>query len=1237
MKNQRNKRMYYSICAIILSVVMVLLDVGTVNKYVFASTVTERSNGYELVDKIQDASILHCWNWSYKTIEENMQLIAESGYSAIQTSPATQPKDYTYKGVVGTEVGIPGYGGTGNWWKLYQPVTQSVCDNGQTWLGTKEELESMCQTAEKYGIKVIVDIVANHMGNITGWKNSLSDVSPQIGEYWNSEMLTDASYWHINSYQVWMSDSRLHFTMGSLGMPDLNTADKRVQAYISNYLKELIDCGADGFRFDAAKHIETPDDDPSFASDFWPTVLGEARSHYKAKTGGELYVYGEILNTVGDNFSINSYTKYMSVTDNSAGNHLLEAFRNNNVNTLNMNYAPNVSVLWAESHDTYMNESSRYASDKSIVRTWAMVANKDNAAKLFFVRPYYSVNILEGDVDGAMKGNLKASLTPATMGACETYTWASKEVAAINHFNNRMVDKQENMGTEGNIAYCFRGDGVALVNFSGSGQISMSARGMANGTYTDEVSGNTFTVANGVLSGRINSEYGIAVVYKNVMPNPSSSYPVQIHASVGNGTSFYGDSLSVIIEALYADSATYSASTGEYGSFTGSKTIDIGKGLSSGDTVTLTVTGTNARGTVTQIYTYTKKEYDLENCIFFKNTSGWSTVTAYVWNDKVSPVKNNAAWPGEEMFKCDSLNNIYALKINPDAGYTKIIFSNNGASQTKDQTMGSIGYMYNMSTGTWEPYKEVGDKTPTIVASKESSVIAAAIDVTFSVTDAQSATYSINGGNPVSFQNAVTVRVGDNLAEGAMDTVVINAQNGTKTKISTYQYTMNYTPPVVTASIPNGTTFTDALNVEFTVSDGSTATILYGTTSTAFNGSIRVTATDTTTYTIVVTKGGKNYTFTYTYTKNENDLENCIFFKNTSGWSTVTAYVWNDKVSPVKNNASWPGQEMFKCDSQNGIYALKINPDAGYTKIIFSNKGASQTKDLAIGNIGYLYNMNTGTWELYKEVGDKTPTIAASKESSVITAAMDVTFSVKDAQSSTYTINGGNPVSFQDSVTVRVGINLAEGAMDTVVINAQNGTKTKSSTYQYTMEYKEPVVTASVSSGTTFTDSLDVTFTVTNALTATISNGTTTTSFENSIRVAATDTTTYTIVVTKGGKTFSFTYTYTKLKEVQNSVYLNVSACSWFGNDSAVAVVKFNNESGYTKCEKLTYNNSVYYKAMVPVGATSVTIGRMIPNGNIYNTLTISLLSEKNVWTSNSSFNGGNWTYSSAIGTTLAN
>jgi len=294
------------------------------------------AGSYELQSDIQGSNILHCWNWSYATIEAHLPLIAECGYTAIQTSPVQQPKDYNYsyvdeetgetitvKGTEtgGIEVGWPGRGGTGNWWKLYQPVTFNVCDNGNTWLGSKEELKSMCDAAESYGIKVIVDVVANHMGNITGWQNSLSDVSPQVGDYWNKDMLTDESYWHINDLQIWMSDGREHFTQGTMGMPDLNTANKTVQKYVYEYLDECIDCGVDGFRFDAAKHIETPDDDPAYASDFWPTVLNEAKSHYKSKTGGELYVYGEILNTVGDNFSIDSYTKYMSVTDNSAGNH----------------------------------------------------------------------------------------------------------------------------------------------------------------------------------------------------------------------------------------------------------------------------------------------------------------------------------------------------------------------------------------------------------------------------------------------------------------------------------------------------------------------------------------------------------------------------------------------------------------------------------------------------------------------------------------------------------------------------------------------------------------------------------------------------------------------------------------------------------------------------------------------------------------------------------------------------
>ncbi|MGN0351722.1 MAG: starch-binding protein [Roseburia sp.] len=954
-----------------------------------AATLQEK---YELLDDVQDSAILHCWNWSYQTIEDNMELIAECGYSALQTSPCTQPKDYTYDGVVGTDVGTPGVGGSGNWWKLYQPVTFSVCDNGETWLGTKEELESMCAKAEEYGIKVIVDVVANHMGNITGWKNSLDDVSPQVGEYWNEDMLTDESYWHINDYQIWMSDSRLHFTQGTMGMPDLNTGDKRVQTYVANYLDELIDCGVDGFRFDAAKHIETPDDDPSFASDFWPTVLGEAESHYKSVTGGDLYVYGEVLNTVGDNFSIDSYTKYMSVTDNSAGNHLLEAFRNNNVGTLSMDYAAEVSVLWAESHDTFMNESSRYASDKSIVRTWAMVANKDNASSLFFVRPYYSSEILENDQDGSFKSNLEATLEQAQMGECETYVWASNEVAAINHFNNRMKNYSDEMGADGNIAYCKRGNGIVLASFNGAGSISISSHGLADGTYTDEVSGNTFTVSGGTLSGTITSEYGIAVIYQNVMPNPSKNYPVQISNNKADGTTYYTDTLKVTLSESYATTASYEASTGESGTFSGTTIIEIGEGLEAGDTLTLTVTATNSRGTLTKTYTYYKDEYDLTDCIFFENTSDWNQVTAYLWNDEGSTAVINASWPGESMYECDEENNIYALKIDTTAEYNKVIFSNNGASQTADIEMGEIGYLYHPSTGTWTEYVEDSVKTPTITASTGSTKFTESITVTYTVKNATSATISVNGVEET-FEDSITKTFTED------SVVTINATNESKSASKEYTYTK--VEPAETSTIylnvsacswfesdsavPAIKTDVDDSYTEMTSfenedgekiytaeisTEATTASIVRMLPSGKYYNEIVITVNSGSDYFVGNSSWSQVTEGVYSGSVDDGDDEGdgedagddddeeeaeliTVYFTNNGNWSNVYAYTWGGS----ENSSTWPGDAMTYVginEYNQSVYKVTIASDC--KGLIFNDGGSSKTVDITSGfydGIGY--------------------------------------------------------------------------------------------------------------------------------------------------------------------------------------------------------------------------------------------------------------------------------------------
>ena len=105
-------------------------------------------NQFGLRDNIEDGAILHCFSWSFQTIEESLEDIALAGYSAIQTSPINACYD---GGTGGNDL----YG-QGRWYYHYQPTDWKI---GNYQLVTRDEFKSMCAKAEQYGIKVIVDAV----------------------------------------------------------------------------------------------------------------------------------------------------------------------------------------------------------------------------------------------------------------------------------------------------------------------------------------------------------------------------------------------------------------------------------------------------------------------------------------------------------------------------------------------------------------------------------------------------------------------------------------------------------------------------------------------------------------------------------------------------------------------------------------------------------------------------------------------------------------------------------------------------------------------------------------------------------------------------------------------------------------------------------------------------------------------------------------------------------------------
>lgn len=641
-------------------------------------TETPEVTDYGLADKTSEGAILHCWNWSYNNIKEHMQEIAQAGFSAVQTSPVQQAKDYTYNDKVYTNVGTPnGTGGSdGQWWKLYQPVTFNICDNGQSFLGTKDEFKEMCEEAEKYGVKVIVDVVANHLGNISGWKNSMSDITPQVGEYWKADMMTDETYWHINSIQCWMSDGRRDLTLGTIGMPDLNTADKRVQNMVLDFLKECVDCGADGFRFDAAKHIETPDDVAAIASDFWPTVINGIRDY----ADHELFIYGEILNTPGDNFSINNYTKYMSVTDSATGDNRRNDVRYKNASSAaNPGYSYDASkcVVWNESHDTYVGAGSSYlATDTMIKQTWAIIAARKEATPLFLARSYYSEMLVDD------KGNKKStsSLVQTEMGDVGTMTFSDPSVAAVNNFKNAFIGQSEHVANKDSVVYIERGTtGAVIVNLNGAGTVNLKAYSMKNGTYTDRVSGNIFTVEGGFIKGEVTGADGIAVIYE------TETVPYAELSKQGGTLS--EDKSEITITLKNATEGTYSIDGSTPVKFTGEVKVTVGDAIEYGESTMLTVTATDGQREYVYKHEYNKNQNENsaekfdensgKNLIYMKNTAGWEEVYCYMWTDDK---KNNAGWPGLKMTELDDGTFLYAT----DTDFPNVIFNNGNGTQTAD-------------------------------------------------------------------------------------------------------------------------------------------------------------------------------------------------------------------------------------------------------------------------------------------------------------------------------------------------------------------------------------------------------------------------------------------------------------------------------------------------------------------------------------------------------------------------
>ena len=711
---------------------------------------------YGLLDKACDGLILHCWNWSYSNIKDSMADIAAAGYTSLQTSPVQMPKD-------------AGSGDTqSTWWKVYQPTTLSMVDH--PWFGTKAEFKAMCDEAEKYGIKVIVDIVANHMANNSGSRgNCRDDICGQNDPVFRD----DDTCWHLNG-STYIDYNNQHrngdtssLTHGFGGWPDLNTGNPKVQNAIISLLKECVDLGADGFRFDAAKHIELPTD-PGGASDFWPNVTNAIREY-----DPDVYLYGEILDDSAT--SISNYTKYIAVTDNRAGNSTSWGIKNGDIGAAansTLTYSGQLGdniVLWAESHDTYANDNftgpSTRLSQDTINKSWCIQAARDFAV-LYYIRP----------------GN-----TGAKIGSKSTNTaWKDSQVVAVNKFHNHFSGKSEYMSSyDDSVVMVERGSktadgGVVLVNINGGIKTVSSATThlLADGTYKDQVSNSTFTVSGGKISGTIGST-GVAVVYNaKVKPFNTISQP---------GGKFTSDTLTLTLGLSNATSGTYQIGSAAAQTYTDTKTVIIGGDMAYGDSVTIKLTATDGKQTTNASYTFTKTE-DQSYVAYFSKPSGWSsTVYCYAYDDSGSSVVNNGEWPGVAM-TVDSASGYYKCELPDSMQSPKVIFTDGTNQYPGAQKPGleftASSMLY--KDGSWSEYNVVAKGTVNVKYTDEAGTVLDSLTLTGNVGASYTTTAKTISGY-------------------TLKTTPLNA-TGTYTSSTitvTYVYSKNASALAITASVSN--------------------------------------------------------------------------------------------------------------------------------------------------------------------------------------------------------------------------------------------------------------------------------------------------------------------------------------------------------------------------------------------------------------------------------------------------
>ena len=315
----------------------------------------------------QPTAIFHAFNQNYNDVKKFVCTLAGQGYTHVQISPAQESN--------------PG----NSWWTRYQPVDYSVIDG----LGSESDIKALTTKAHSCNMKVIADVVFNHMANLDG-NDNIEDISkfPNLepSDFNTTSVSNPIQKLCDINYNDGNTRSEISCWLG--GLPDLNFTDK-VKTIQKAHLKKLLSLGIDGFRFDAAKHLPK-------------MIIKEYIDYIDLESQGKAWNYLEVIED--NDTKAEDYNQIAAVEDFILYNALKNAFTfNGDLRSLPSSAVNDSrSVTFGRNHDTIRELNSEAINPydditDSYLATAYVLARKDGTPLIFnqdnFNSPYIKFGV----------------------------------------------------------------------------------------------------------------------------------------------------------------------------------------------------------------------------------------------------------------------------------------------------------------------------------------------------------------------------------------------------------------------------------------------------------------------------------------------------------------------------------------------------------------------------------------------------------------------------------------------------------------------------------------------------------------------------------------------------------------------------------------------------------------------------------------------------------------------------